>query len=105
MTPTTACGSAAESHDYVMNGVQFVRHFLNARADAELIAHAPEDIATLLAHVDRLRDLAAALEAEVARVSAICTAHGIDPDGCTDCFVATTADLSHPPVTHQGKKP
>ena len=44
--------------------------YLNARADAEFIANAPADIATLLAHVDRLRDLAAALEAELAEANA-----------------------------------
>lgn len=40
-----------------------------------------------------------------ARVSMICATHGIDPDGCTDCFVETTSAVPHPPVTHQGKQP
>lgn len=68
------------------------------------VARLSDEVRELTAERDRLRDLAAALEAELARVSAICTAHGIDPEGCTDCFVETTADLPHPPVTHPGER-
>lgn len=47
--------------DFVATGV--------GPSDARFIAHAPTDIATLLSHVDRLRDLAAALEAELAEAT------------------------------------
>lgn len=77
-------------------------HHHLALADVEWLF---QEIDALTAERDRLRDLAAALEAELARVSMICATHGIDPDGCTDCFVETTADVPHPPVTHQGNQP
>lgn len=65
-------------HGDIEGDTELITDYLPTCADAEMIAHAPEDIAALVAEVEQLREQSDAVRAAVANHPDPCEKH---PDG------------------------